>query len=330
METTVTNGTVALSQFPEESIYLRLNTTGYRARQLMLVNPFATSNRYTVLYPENSSSTFNQCFSLDNQGAGFAPDRSWLLVRAHFDGDWRTVAGGYFGPTNRLCVDLQDQTEYRLVVQDNDDRRSLGGYVAEQAFGNQVIPLPVKGFQLSLDRGDTYRWEASASKTDSGGQIIFKFDSRETTAKNLDVRVYEQGNESNQLDAASVPGTIDQNSMSFNLTEDQTATRWVVAWNATVDGAPEHGQSIVSAELGGAGVDLGLSDEMQNVAIGGSVILVGGLFGAVSAPIGAVVLAGYGGLLFLLGLLDISSVALFAALGIAAVGFAASHFGGAR
>jgi hypothetical protein len=330
---TVSDGSVVFSGMPDQQLTVELNATNYTSRKLIIDNPYAKADRHTVLYDSRDSETFTQCFSLDSQAAGFSPSDTWLTMQVFIDGQWRDAAGGNFQAANRRCLAQQDTEEYRLIIEDRSgNRRSLGGYTADIGFRNQVIPLTVEGVSLSLDRGGVYRWEVAAhDSTPDGvageGNITFKLESRDATVEDLRLVIYEQGNESNELDSVEAFGTIDTYQASFPLTENQTETSWVVEWSATVDGTEENGSDVVQAS--GGYVNSPLSPLWLKVFVGAFFIIIGGVVGALHAPYGALIAAGSGALLHTVGLYQVPETTVYFALSVAAVGLAASKAGGA-
>jgi hypothetical protein len=324
---TTSDGTIVFSDVPDEQIMIKLNASNFSNREMIINSPYARPSRHTILYESNDSATFEQCFSLDNRGAGFSPDQTWLIMQAYIDGQWRDTGGGYFGAANVRCLSMQDGSEYRLVVEDDSNRRSLGGYTGDRSFEDQVIALTVEGVSLTLDRGGTYRWEVDSENNDDGtGSIVFNWVSQEATVEDLSVVVYEQGNRSNELDNVDVVGDVGSYSVSFEVPENQTNVTWVVEWQATVDGEEESGSDVVSIDQSGT-VLMDLPDEFRKVVVGGFLILVGGIFGFVHAPFGAFIVASTSGILSILGLLDIPEMALFTAMGIGAAALVAAKAG---
>jgi hypothetical protein len=330
---TVSDGTVVFGNMPDEQLKIELNATNRTARKMIINHPYSKTDRHTVLYDSRDSETFTQCFSLDSQGAGFSPSETWVTMQIHIDGEWRDAAGGYFQAVNKRCLAQQDTDEYRLVIaEQSGDRRSLGGYTADIGFRNEVIPLTVEGVSLSLDRGDTYRWEvATHNATPDGvagaGNITFKFRAQDANVEDLNIVIYEKGNRSNELDSLDEPGTINTYQASFPLDENQTRTSWVVEWNATSDSGPIGGSDAVQAS--GGYVNSPLSPLWLKVFVGAFFIIIGGVVGALHAPYGALIAAGSGALLNTVGLYQAPETTVYFALSVAVVGLAASKAGGA-
>ncbi|WP_435359286.1 Ig-like domain-containing protein [Haloarchaeobius sp. DFWS5] len=328
---TVTNGQIAFENVPNEQLMVRLNASGYQPRQVIINDPYSKVDRHTVLYSNSSSESFEQCFALDSKGAGFAPDQTWLIMQSYINDSWRDAGGSYFGAANVACVGMQDGTEYRLLVEDGGgDRRALGGFTGDSGFSQQVISLTVEGVSLSLDQGGIVRWEVSAERIDSQsfageGKIYFDMQPGDATVEDLHIRIHERGNESNILEEVEVTGEVGSYSGSFPLNATEANQTWVVAWDATVNGEVVEDSDIV--DIRGQALQTFLPPEYEMLFVGGFIILIGGVFGFVHAPMGSIVTAGMAALFHMMGVLDLPGAAVVFALTIAVIGFMVSKTG---
>lgn len=317
-----TNGTFPLGGLPDEELRVRLNATDYGERVLILASPSET--RETIMYNLTNSATFEQCFTLDSRGAGFAPDETKLVIQAYINGQWQDATGKYFGAANLACAYLEDGENYRLKVTDGENTRNLGGYEADQSFANDVITLVVEGVTFGLDRGEDYRWQAELTNESGSPEIQFKLDSRDQALEDLEITIWERGNPPNVLTTVQESGPVGVYSANFPLTNDQATKEWVVNWTAEYpDGTIATGQTIVSlATAQSTLVPAGAPPDVILGLVIGLVILLAMVFGGeLTAPVGMVITVGFAGLLSLLGVLDIPEDVLMLAIGLAVVGY---------
>lgn len=321
---TTTSGTVVFGSVPNSQLLVQLNATGYANRQIIIDNPYAKTTRNTVLLNNSNSDTFEQCFQLDSRGAGFAPDETWLTAQRYLNGTWESAASGYFGAANLVCFSLEDSEQYRLRVSDGDNTRDLGGYEADISFQNEVINLIVENVRYGLDRGDTYRWEASTTLNESTGKgdILFKIDSRDVDLEDLVVTVTNDET-GNQLCQVQKTGSFQEFSTNCQLNESEAKEDWLVEWEATNGDGELVQESIVLSPNTGL-INLGLTGKIGIVPVAGLMMVVAGLFGKVHAPMGAFITAGLAALLSFTGIASIQMSGLLFALGIGAMAVVAA------
>jgi len=325
---TISNGAIRLGGVPDEQLLVRLNSSGYKSRELIITEPYGMQTRRTLLHDSANDQAFSQCFSLDSRASGFAPENTWLIAQMYLEGEWRDAAGGYFGTANQRCLGLEDNEQYRLVVEQTDDRRSLGGYTADIGLSDQITPLVVEGVELSLERGSTYQWEvqAKANRTDSdeleGGDIVFKFDSGDRDVKNLEITITNQSDPSHQIQYDILDGEVGTYVASYPVPEEHLNTTWVVEWSATIDGQQQTGSESVSLAYGNG--SLGLGEMWTKIAVAGLLVLMAGIFGMVHAPAGAVVVAATAAIFNVMSLIDLPTLLVSTTLAIAILGFVAA------
>ena len=331
-QTTVSNGEFVMGDVPNEQIKFVLNSSGRASRSIIINDPYGEAIRRTVLYNATGAGTYDQCFSLDSAGAGFAPDRSWVTLRVYINDSWRDAAGGYFGAVNIQCMTVQDESEYRLVVSDGDDRRSLGGYVADKSYESTTLPLLVEGTQFSFDRGTDFSWEVSSAINESDhGNVTFKFDSGDAEVSDLNLVVREEGNSTPIFDE-SQNGEVTSSVWLVELGPNQTDEELIVEWNARRGAsAGDPGEEIGATEkirVGYSDGGIGFDPKWSGAAAGFVLILVGGMFGAAHAEIGAILVPVIGSILTLSGFISIGGLAISLALALGVLGYVAAASGG--
>jgi hypothetical protein len=93
-----------------------------------------------------AATTLFQEFRLQDQSGNYDPSESRLIIQRalNISGDvqWKTVAGGAFGATNEHSTFLEQDTQYRLIVEnDAGDQRVVGDYVARNEDNPKTITI---------------------------------------------------------------------------------------------------------------------------------------------------------------------------------------------
>jgi hypothetical protein len=303
---TVSDGTINMTGLRDTTYDVEIGAPGYENRSVIVDSP---ANRLDVTLVPNETTDpsidgFRQCFTLtDKTGGKYPPANSSVVLMEPFGSAYTDVAGERFGAENKACLAVQDGESYRLaVVNDRGDRREVGSYVADKALENETIELVVEARDLGIPEDKSYSFTAYAqrrSEVPPLGDIIAQIRTNGIRFTNLHVQIWERRNRSNEL-ADLTRKDVSSFSTNQTLLKGELNKTWVVNFTATTtEGRFLTGQRIVSAT--GRTVNFGLSDEWRRAASGGLLLFVGGLTGPLGAVVGAIVVSGVAGLLYLAG-----------------------------
>ncbi|WP_128478091.1 hypothetical protein [Halorussus pelagicus] len=325
----VSDGTAVVGAVPDTQLKIRLTADEYQSRRMLINHPYSRTNRHTVLLNKSDSQTFQQCFEVNSQSAGFEPADTWLVLESYIDGEWRDAAGTYFGSTNYACVGVTDGEEYRLIVNEGSKSKDLGGYTADSGFANQILQLNVRSVDVGVSAGTPYAMSVRGSHNETTGEgtISITFASHDQSVSDLELLVYQKGNESNVVFEKTVYGTVETYAASVPIDANETDETFIVEWSAT-EGTNKtiSGQQKVNVYRGS--VETGLGPMWQKVGYGSLILLIGGLFGPISAPIGSVVTASVAGALWYSGVLDLRIGVILYAGSVGLAFYLSSRMGG--
>ena len=324
-EREVTDGILSLQGLnPDERFTVIANATDYYNREILIRDITKTSRLYLV--NESRSVVTNEFAISDNTGRFSGPGTSIELRRPISTGentsDFRTVAGDVIGASGGFRTELIQGQRYRIVVEnDNGGQRDTGPYTADS---DGVVPIEVGSTQFVIPDGDTISIGTGADKNDDGSeQIRFEFNDPNNRTTSIAVRIYERGNESNVIhDQVHFPST---GSRFGNLTvtklvsAEQADKRWTIEYEIRkADGEVDDGRVDVTA--GDNTLPLPIPDGWSQIISIGAILLIGGLFSAQNAPLGAIIVPSIAGVLVLIGMLNPviggTSVAIALAVGV--------------
>jgi len=218
--------------------------------------------------------------------------------------EYVTVAGDVIGTQLTFSTTLEEDVRYRVSVEnDQGDRRLLGSFVLQ---GDRVINLIISGKEVGVPiPDDTPVIDVSQSIDDQTNDktVSLTFIDAQQLTESVTVRVENADDPTDIVDTftatAGPYGTI-------TYTETFTgadATKVLVA-NVT---AIRQGQEVTLTKPFGTGmfpVAIPLSQEWKQIFGIGFLMVVAGIFSVGNARIGAVVLPGVAGLLYVTGILN--------------------------
>ena len=218
--------------------------------------------------------------------------------------EYVTVAGDVIGTQLTFSTTLEQDVRYRVSVEnDEGDRRTLGSFVLQ---GDRVINLIISGKEVGVPIPDDQpvidvSQEIDDTTNDKTVSLTYIDAQKQTDA--VTVRVENADNSSDVVDtftaSAGPYGTV-------TYTETFTgsdATKVLVA-NVT---ATRNGQEVTLTKPFGTGmfpVAIPLSQEWKQIFGIGFLLVIAGIFSVGNARIGAVVLPGVAGLLYVTGILN--------------------------
>lgn len=254
---TATNGTIDMTDLPADRDYvLVLNADGFYQRRTLVDSLYQQQSVY--LLPKTVP-TVSKSFVLRDVSGNYPADQTQLIIERPLNRSglrWHTIAGDYFGSSNEYPVVLEDNTRYRLTVQnDAGDQRVLGSYSARTS-GTEV--LKVKGVPIYRNASGGY----VANSTRRDGQVIVRYADPTGQTSAYEVTVYPEGNRSNVTYQDQVYDAPVENYSAYVPVDNDTDTAYVVNWSAT-----RGGQSVGAARPVGAG-DLGVRIPLDSQWLG--------------------------------------------------------------
>lgn len=304
----VTSGSVALTEFPDETRFtVTANTDGFETRRTFIRS---ARNQQSIFLLNSTAEIATVIFRLDDRTGDFAGQEGTALVieravnsSASTAGAERyeNVAGDIISSQLIFEGQFEVGTRYRVSVSNDEGKtRQLGAFLVD---GDRQIDLVISGIDQGVDRPEnasTANAVVNTSVEENNGTkdvtfVLTDF-SGETTS--VDVRVEEQGNSSNVFATGAA-----QDPTEFKFTRSITTDKALVA-NYTytrkgdeVSGTIPFGEQqfplLTSLDPGWAQI-FGV----------GFLLMFGGIFSRANARVGALVIPGVGLLLFITGILD--------------------------
>jgi len=234
--------------------------------------------------------------------------------------EYVVVAGDVIGTQLEFSTTLEQDVRYRVTVEnDVGDSRQLGSFTLQQ---DRVIRLVISGIDVGVPiPQDEPVFETSQSVDENTGDksLTFKYIDAAQETSEVTVEVIDAGNESNVLATGSNTGDIGTYQFSETLTGDD-AELTVLAKITYV----RNGDTFTDLVPFGANefpVNIPLSQEWKNIFSVGFLLVMAGIFSVANARVGAIVLPGIAGVLYLTGFMtgvtSILGIALAFTVGVA-------------
>lgn len=271
-----TDGTVDLSDLPTEDLVIRAEADGYFTREVVLESLTDQPRMYLL---NESVSVANVTFQLeDKTGGNFPPETTQLFIKKPVTRNgttaYETVAADEFG-TNGWTVTLEQDQRYRLIVKNtDDDTRVVGPYTATT---DETVVLTVGSLIFKAGDTETYQWDANFTTSSGSSSIKFEFSDPDDATTDLNVKMYERGNTSNEIYNNTFDGPLGNASVTQLLSSSQSNKTWVVKFEGARNGEAIEGSRVLGKNVG-PGVPL---DAMwKQVFAVGLLIVFGGVLGA--------------------------------------------------
>lgn len=293
---TTTTGTINMSGLPADKRYIvTADADTYHKRTVLLDDITEQSTIYLL----NDSLGVEIRFELEDRTGEF-PQDSVLFVDLPINQSgsttYQTIVSDRFGP-NGVTGFLQEGERHRLRVRNPDgDVRILGGFTPTIA---ETVVLEIGQVSIrNAPDGSTYEWDAVYTNESNNPQVEFDYADPEDETTDLRVRIFERGNESNEIHDSTTAGPVGNVSITQSLTSQQANKTWVVKWTADRGGEEITGRRVV-----GATVNLGVPIDplWKNTASVALIVIIGGAMGGISAPLAAISTALLGGVLWFVG-----------------------------
>jgi len=278
------------------------------------------SENYTRVSEDESR--FVSRFILDDQTGKYPPGNTTLTLLADLDGDGTAeiVHKETFGVVNRVDAWVEEGRRYQLKVSnDEGDTRGLGGWTATQA---ETIELTIKNDPSNLETGLGYAVDARINENDN---LEIQYRDYETNAEQLDLTIREHP-DGPILENRSL-SDVENATITIALNESQAEKVWEVEYSGSrvgVDRSEISGEAITS-ERERIPIPAG-----ESLIFGGAMLIlavIAALFTGPLAAVGGVVMVAVGAVMYFIGWLPVSPLALWVA-GIIAIGGGLKSGGG--
>jgi hypothetical protein len=296
---------------PNAPLLVRVDAVGFNSRELIL--PSLIRQQEVFLVP-TSQSTIDVEFSLeDNTGRFPGPETDLILERPlNVSGQttFTRIEAGDFGASGTKSVTLVPGQRYRVTVKNGDRTRELGPVTPTRP---QVIPLEVGKLEFGVENESTFGFNA----TRNADTLTAVYEDPDAGTTRMTISFREINNESNVVATSTKTSTTGTFKFSHQLQGDARNDSYVARFEGARDGEQLNQTVVIGADRFPLGT--GLDEGWQQIFSVGLILVVGGLFSAGNARIGAIVVPAIGGILFYLGWLSgvagASTVVLALALG---------------
>lgn len=309
-------GVVSLEGLPaDEEFVVVADVDGYESRRIVINSVIEQSTIYLV-NESNSLLVLNE-FSLIDDSGQFPTPQTKLFIQKAFEtqdgnAEYRTITGDYFGASDRYPAVLIRSERYRLVIENQEgQRRTLGAYTPET---DQSVPLQIG--EITWPQPDTEAWKLSSSFDEDSNVAKVQYNDPAGKTSQLDLTIYERGNESNVLYEETVSDPT-QYQTSVQLTANQSQSEWMIDYSVVRSGE-------TTTNTVPLGNDNGVVVPFDKKWLGvfgmlAAIILMAAFPGPLSA-IGGIVTVSVVGILILFGWTSIPISSWFVAASIAVLG----------
>lgn len=326
VERSTSNGKIDMSGLPvdEEFIVVAEADGGYFNRRIYVSS--LVDQQAVYLLPEGQESVYN-VFTLTDRSGSYPVGETRLIIQRALNKSgqlrWTTIAGDFFGSTGSFPVYLSYNERFRLLVENNEgDQRVIGTYTATDE--DNPKPIVIKSIIVDPPEDQNYygtAWIEDEDENDGEKTLRFSYSDNQAQTTDLQLHIYERGNESNviaDLDDAD-PGDSWAYSYTLNGSRDELGKEWMVEWSATRNGN-EIGGSFPIGKTGG--LSLPMDGEWLTRFAFVALIIIAGMSSERIATLGAMGMVGFTGVMMVTGIWQVSIYLWFAGLVIALGGHA--------
>lgn len=299
-EETVSDGVVNLTGLAtNEDIVVKVEaeptqngTSAYHNRTVVIEDITKQSDVYLL---NKNESSVEVRFTLQDLTGEFEGNNATLFVQKPVNRTgtptWTTMHGDQFG-VEGVTTDLVEGERYRLIVKNEDnDVRILGSYVADVTESVQLTIGTVEAVPDTSSEAFTYNASYMNSTTN---YVKFEYNDTLNITDSVSVTIHEFGNESNVLFAnQTFSGPLGTFSLSEPVASEDEDKSWVIEVTGTRDGEEITIREIVGPRRPVLG---NMPGWLRAVISIGSIWVVAGLFSQINGDVGAVVIAGMGGM----------------------------------
>jgi len=314
-------GIIQLSQVPQpEPLVAVASADGYRSRRIIIDDKsndqdiflLPNSSQLDIVINEFDVTDFTGNFGGDD--VRFSISKAVALPGEEDNIPFRVLSQDKLGPDRTFSTSLEADQRYRIQVRNGDgDIRDIGPYFVSSG---GVIEINIGNVQFERSNGSTVR--VSTSATDLGNDDLVRFSLRDPVNRTsyAQVKIYNVSNRSHVIHNKAHTAAVG-NLSNLTVTKTITAaadqgTRWAIEYSYIRNGETQTGFATVSTESGNLPVPL--DPGLQQMVSMGLLFVVGGLFSARNAAVGAIIVPAVGGLLYMMGIMSGAATGLGIAL----------------
>jgi hypothetical protein len=322
VERTSNDGRFDMSGLPADKTYvIEVDADGYRSRNVIITSLF---DQQTVYLLPNSAPAAQVEFKLNDDTGRFDSSNSRLFVDIPLNVSgstaYKTAFADRFGASQSLRVTLRDNTRYRLrVVNDDGDERVLGSYTVA---GSDVVTLDIGQLQFAVDTGQSTYDISSSTLTNQNGTVTdvrfaYRDPAQQTSRIDISVQTLNGSIIGNDSGTNGPYGNYSFTQPVSNATAQNHT--FVVAYEIVRNGETIRGQTRPGLNRYRPGIPL--APGLKHIFSVGLLLVVGGLFSAQNARVGAVITPLFAGAMWYVDWLppETSVLAIALALGVGIV-----------
>lgn len=292
-----TTGEINMTGLPaDKKISIRAEADGYYSRRIIIDDLYSQQEIY--LLNSSYSDVAEVRFKVSDQTGQF--DEPEVLIEKPIEKGgnttWKRIVGDDTGVAG-LTTNLDKNARYRIIVRQGSNSRMLGSYTNPIS---ETVDLQVGSLSFEHGNASGYLWDATYQNQTGSHQIQFNYSDSDNQTENLEVVIYERGNESNELVTKSYSGPVGEVSFTEPITENESENTWVVNFTAERGGEQISGEVLAGKQRA---LGTGLADIWLHSLSVGLLIVVAGLFGGLNARVGAIVVPLLAGIFWFLGML---------------------------
>jgi len=275
---------------------ISVTNDGFVSRTIVVDSLFVNTSVFLLPTTEDRVETR---FALEDNTGQFGGDSSLIFVDKiinQTDGTrYRTVRSGPAAPDGELTAILDQGETYRLRIADGDgNTRVLGTYQAQSA---QTVTLSIGQIEFQLQNETVAEIGAERAAEDL---LQFRVVAGAQTLDTVSVRIHELNNTSNEL-SATTQFDLDNLTITEQLSSSEQNLTWVANYTLSVGGEELTGVVRFGGGRGSQTLSIPLDQDWKERFALGGILILGTLFSAGNLRVGALVVPGLGGLLWLLG-----------------------------
>ena len=323
IEREVTDGTVSLDGVPTDEeliVTVREENADFTYRRILLDSVVETSEIYLLPTDEPSAEVR---FQLQDETGRFDNEDTRLFVEKPItrdvDGDgtnetrYQTISGDRVGADGEFPTILIDSTRYRLRVENSQgEQRVLGSYTVQGARVSQ-LPIGTVEFTESVDEGAALQANLREAADGASYDYEVRFTYLDPTGETSEIDVSVTDSDGTQLrpETTEEINTTAAYVDTYPITDDSFSPEQDTA---TVEVAATRGfetERFTEAVGNVPDVPIGpLNPQLAELIGLGSVLAVAGLLVIKSPALAALITPGYGGLLALVGIINVPMTAV--------------------
>lgn len=309
---TVTNGKIDLSQFPTNSdITIVMDSGQWENRSVQLESIYAQQNVFLI---NESALTVDNRFLVQDRTGNFDPVETEVILehainKSLWSGSgnqfrWRVVSGDNLGADESYYDNLTFDERYRIKVRNNEgDTRILGEYMAEES---GVVTLTIGDIVNDPDENAaTVGYEVNRTNiTGQPVQVNVEYNDSSDSTEEIYLEIHEQGNTSNVLVSNTTFSAGPYGEFTFvqDVPSAENGTVWVV----DLDTKRTNATNVQFQDVVGPGVSGTVLDDLPGWVVAiiwvGLIFGLAGVFSQANGGLGAVVMAGVGAMVWIVGL----------------------------